>query len=89
MLGTLQKRVEEARKIEGQLRLGGNSTDGFVQSLVGPVCKVLWPDCTDACVATICGCDPRNARRYMRGEIPIPSVLLAAINVKLTERPKR
>lgn len=54
--------------------------------LVGPVCRVIWPDKTDANVAVICGCDPRNARRYLSGEIPIPAVLLAAINAELVKR---
>lgn len=83
MHGTLQKRVDQARKIEGQIASGA---DRIVQSLVGPVCRVLWPECTDANVATICGCDPRSARRYMSGEIPIPAILLVAINVKLSAR---
>lgn len=61
-----------------------NRKDG--NPLVGPVCKAIWPVKTDAHVAAICGCDPRNARRYMSGEIPIPSILLAAINVKITKR---
>jgi hypothetical protein len=54
--------------------------------VVGPVCKVIWPNKTDAYVAAICGCDPRNARRYLSGELPIPAVLLAAINVELVKR---
>ncbi len=83
MHGTLQKRVDEARKIEGRISTGA---DRFVRSLVGPVCKVIWPEKTDAHVAAICGCDPRNARRYMSGEIPIPSILLTAINIEITRR---
>jgi hypothetical protein len=83
MHGTLQKRVDEARKIEGRIATGA---DRFVQSLVGPVCRAIWPDKTDAHVAAICGCDPRNARRYMSGEIPMPAILLAAINTKITAR---
>lgn len=79
-----EREVANAAKIEGRIASGA---DGFVQSPVGPVCKALWPVKTDAEVATICGCDPRNARRYMSGEIPIPAILLTAINVKLTKRP--
>lgn len=79
-----EREIASASKIEGRIVSG---TDRFVQSLVGPVCKVLWPDCTDAHVAAVCGCDPRSARRYMSGEIPIPSILLAAITVKIAERP--
>jgi hypothetical protein len=78
-----ERKIAEAAKIEGRISAG---TDRFVQSLVGPVCRAIWPDKTDAHVAAICGCDPRNARRYMSGEIPLPSILLAAINVKLTQR---
>lgn len=79
-----EREIANAAKIEGRIASG---SDGFVQSLVGPVCKVLWPDKTDAHVAAVCGCDPRNARRYMSGEIPIPSILLAAIVVKISARP--
>lgn len=83
MHGTLQKRVDEARKIEGHLRQG---TDRIVRTLVGPVCKVIWPDKTDVHIAAICGCDPRNARRYLSGELPLPTLLLVAINVELSRR---
>ena len=78
-----EREIAGAAKIEGRIASGA---DIFVQSLVGPVCKVLWPDKTDAHVAAICGCDPRNARRYMSGEITIPAILLTAINIRLTER---
>lgn len=78
-----EREIAGASKIEGQIKSGA---DRFVQSPVGPVCKVLWPDCTDAHVAAICGCDPRSARRYMAGEIPIPAILLAAINTEITKR---
>jgi hypothetical protein len=80
MHGTLQKRVDEARKIEGRLRQG---TDRIVQSVVGPVCKAIWPDKTDMAVAAICKCDPRNARRYMSGELPAPPRLIHAIDAAL------
>jgi hypothetical protein len=72
-----------AREIGGQFRQG---TDRIVKTVVGPVCKAIWPDKTDTEVAVICGCDPRNARRYMSGELPIPVKLLIAINVRLGER---
>lgn len=78
-----EREIARASKIEGRIATGA---DIFVQSPVGPVCKVLWPSKTDVEVAIICGCDPRNARRYMSGEIAIPAVLLTAINVKLTAR---
>ena len=78
-----EREIANAAKISGQIAAG---VDTFVRSPVGPVCKALWPIKTDAHVAAICGCDPRNARRYMSGEIPMPSILLAAINVELVKR---
>lgn len=72
-----------AREIDGHFRPG---KDRIVKSCVGAVCKAIWPGKTDAEVALVCGCDPRNARRYMSGELPIPSKLLIAINIKLGER---
>jgi hypothetical protein len=77
-----------AREIGGHFCPSDKSADEYVQSPVGPVCKVLWPEKTDVKIAVICKCDPRNARRYMSGELPIPAVLLTAINVRLTERNK-
>lgn len=56
------------------------------ESIVGAVCRAIWTEKPDAAVAVICKCDPRNARRYFKGELPIPSVLLAAINNALVER---
>lgn len=79
-----EREIANAAKIEGRISAG---PDIFVRSLVGPVCKVIWPEKTDAHVAAICGCDPRNARRYMSGEIPIPSILLTAINIEIIRRP--
>jgi hypothetical protein len=78
-----EREVANAAKIEGQIARG---KDGYVRSLVGPVCRVIWPGKTDHHIAGICGCDPRNARRYMSGEIPIPSILVAAIVVEITKR---
>lgn len=75
-----------AREIGGRFCPSGKGEDEYVQSPVGPVCRVLWPEKTDANVAAICGCDPRNARRYLSGELPIPEVLIAAINVRLVQR---
>ncbi len=72
-----------ATEIGGQFR---HNADEFVQSPVGLVCKALWPGKTDAHIATICQCDPRNARRYLSGELPIPAILIAAINCRLVQR---
>jgi hypothetical protein len=86
MHGTLQNRVDEAREIGGRPCPNAPSADRIVRTIVGRICKIIWPDKTDAHVAAICGCDPRNARRYLSGELPIPAVLLAAINVELVKR---
>ena len=83
MHGNVPFGVASATEIDGQFC---PSKDRIVKSLVGPVCKLCWPDKTDIEVALVCGCDPRNARRYMSGELPIPAKLLTAINVKLVER---
>lgn len=72
-----------AREIGGQFC---PAKDRIVKTLVGPICKLCWPENTDAHVATICGCDPRNARRYLSGELPIPAKLLTAINIELVRR---
>jgi len=72
-----------AREIDGHFRQG---TDRIVKTVVGAVCKAIWPEKPEIEVAIICGCDPRSARRYMSGELPIPAKLLIAINVKLGER---
>lgn len=78
-----EREISNAAKIEGRISTGA---DISVRSPVGAVCKALWPDKPDIEVAIICGCDPRNARRYMSGEIPIPSILAAAILTELTRR---
>lgn len=83
MEGSFGNRRVVATEIGGHFRAG---TDRIVKTCVGAVCKAIWPDKTDVEVAVVCGCDPRNARRYMSGELPIPSKLLIAINVKLGER---
>lgn len=80
MHGTLRAEVAGAIKIDGHLSPG---RDKNVPHIVGEVCKAIWKGKTDAKVAAICDCDPRNARRYFKGELPIPSVLLVAINNKL------
>jgi hypothetical protein len=71
------------REIGGQFR---PDADKIVRTCVGPVCKAIWPAKTDTHIAGIVGCDPRNARRYLSGELPIPAVLLVAINIELTRR---
>lgn len=86
MHGTLRAEVAGAIEIDGHLSPKQNCADKNVPHIVGEVCKAIWKGKTDATVAVICKCDPRNARRYFKGELPIPSVLLTAINIELTRR---
>lgn len=78
--------IATAKEIDGHFDPSKPRKDIIVRTLVGPVCRAIWPDKTDANVAVICRCDPRNARRYLSGELPIPAALLAAINVELVKR---
>ena len=77
------EKVRNACQIEQQTE---KSTDGNVRILVGPICKIIWPNKTDCHVAVVCGCDPRNARRYLNGELPIPAKLAAEVLVRLVQR---
>lgn len=86
MHGTWQKGSEVSREIGGHIEPTAKNQDKIVRTLVGPVCRVIWPEKTDAQIAVICSCDPRNGRRYLSGELPIPAVLLAAINAELVKR---
>lgn len=70
-----------AKEIGGQFRPG---KDEIVLSVVGAVCKAIWKDKTDFAIAEICSCDPRNARRYMSGELPPPPKLLIAVQIAMT-----
>ena len=68
--------VRSSAKISGHSR---PSADKFVRRKFQPVAKLLWPK-PDAAIATIAKCDPRTARRILRGEQDIPlDVALAAI----------
>jgi hypothetical protein len=40
----------------------------------GDVCRLLWPDKTAACIATIAGRDERTAKRWLSGEYEPPVV---------------
>jgi hypothetical protein len=85
MYGRYGDREVVAREIGCQFRPG---TDRIVSRLlVKAVCKAIWPESTDANVATVCGCSVRNAARILSGELALPAVLLAVINVELTKRP--
>jgi hypothetical protein len=84
MHGPWNKSASVAREIDCQFRPG---TDRIVKiRLVKGVCKVLWPENTEAHVAAICGCSVRTAARYLSDEIDAPAVLIVAITVELTKK---
>jgi hypothetical protein len=82
--GTLQKRVDEARKIERHLRQG---TDKIVSvSKFGIVAKALWPLNTAAHIASIANKDERTGARWLSGEFEPPGIVLAAVMTEITKR---
>lgn len=84
MHGTLQRRVDEARKIERHLRQGADKIVG--PSKFGIVAKALWPLNTAATIASIAGKDERTGARWLSGEFEPPGIVLAAILTAITER---
>ena len=74
-----------AREINGSFRPG---QDKIVRpSKFGPVCKVLWPENTDAHVAAIGKVDPRTVRRWFNEEFDPPvAVVLAVIQEMLSRK---
>lgn len=84
MHGTSNNSARVSREIDCQFRLG---TDRIVKPrVIKGVCKVIWPENTEAYVATICGCSVRTAARYLSDEIDAPAILIVAITVELTKK---
>jgi hypothetical protein len=84
MHGNIQRRVDEARKIERHIRQG---TDKIVSAgKFAVVAKALWPINTAACIASIAKKDERTGARWLSGEFEPPGIVLAAI---LTKSPAR
>lgn len=84
MHGTLQRQVDDARKIERRIRQG---TDKIVSAgKFALVAKALWPLNTAACIASIAGKDERTGARWLSGEFEPPGIILAAIIVEITKR---
>jgi hypothetical protein len=84
MQGAFQKRVDEARKIERQIRHG---TDKIVSAgRFAVVARALWPFKTAAHLASIAGRDERTAARWLSGEFEPPGIVLAAIITEITRR---
>ena len=46
----------------------------------GAAARARWPDKAAFYIAEICNCDERQAKRYIRGEFPIPYVLLRSMS---------
>jgi len=67
-----------AREIQGHFRPG---RDKIVQPRqFGKVARALWPEKTVFHVAEICGCEERQAKRYLSGEYPVPYIMLRRVN---------
>jgi len=73
--------VATAIEIRGQFRPG---RDKIVTRKFGAVAKALWPDKTAAHVASIAGCDERQAKRYLAGEYEAPLSVILAVIVEMT-----
>ena len=75
---------EVRREIGGNFRPG---QDRIVRpSKFGPVCKVLWPDNTDAHVASIGKVDPRTVRRWFHEEYDPPVAVVLAVIQEMLKR---
>lgn len=59
--------------------------DRIVRRKFGAVAKLLWgkPDIEIACIAK---CDPRTARRILRGEADVPAEVVIAANIEMLRR---
>ena len=83
MHGSLQKRVAEAREIEGRIVSGA---DKIVQPPKWTEwARICWPDKTDVELALVAKRDPRTARRWLSGEFEPPQAVWAALIGKLLE----
>jgi hypothetical protein len=84
MHGTIQKRVDEARKIERHIRQGSDKIVSVGKFAV--VAKALWPINTAAHIASIAKRDERTGARWLSGEFEPPGIVLAAIFTEITRR---
>ena len=67
MHGSLQRRVDEQRKIERAIVQGDAR---LCSSIFGRVCKAIWPIKTAECLASEVGCSVRAAAYEISGERP-------------------
>ena len=65
MHGTLQRRIEEARKIERAIVQGDAR---LCSQVFGKVCKAIWPIKTAEQLAALTGCAVRTAAYEISGE---------------------
>jgi len=85
MHGTLQKRVDAARKIERSI-LQGTATL-CSENFFGRACKGMWPVKTAEELATLVGCSVRTAAYYISGEQePSARAIKAVIGVWLPDK---
>jgi hypothetical protein len=84
MYGSLQQRIEEARKIEGRLSTGSDKI--VPPPKFGDVCRVLWPNKTAAHIAAIAHREERTAKRWLAGEFEPPICVVVAVVQKMFER---
>jgi hypothetical protein len=82
MHGTLQNRVDEARKIERTLVQG---TARLCRPAFGVVCKALWPIKTAEELASRVGCAVRTAAYEISGEREPSARSVAVIVVEITK----
>ena len=85
MHGTLQKRIDEARKIERRIVQGTATLCSA--PLFGKACKGMWPVKTAEELAAVVGISVRNAAYYLSGEQePSARVIQAIINLWLPDK---
>lgn len=84
MRGTLQRRIDDARELQGRFCQG---RENIVPPFKFSGCaRHLWPHKTAAHLAAIGRKDERTAKRWLAGEFEPPAVVFAAM---LTEMLKR
>jgi hypothetical protein len=84
MSGVLQRRVEEAREIERQIRQG--TVKNVSAGNFGRVAKVLWPLKTAAHLASIADTNERTAARWLSGEFEPPMSIAIAMMSEIFRR---
>jgi hypothetical protein len=84
MSGVLQRQIQEAREIQGQLSSGGDTV--VPPPLWTDFARLCWPEKTAAHLAALGGKDERTAKRWLSGEYEPPMVVVLALFNKMFER---